>query len=281
MYDLAMTTRRAAFDLMRFVIRTVPRGKTMLINASLAILGHRYEGAIRVQGFYFWIDTIHALNRSLFFCGVYEPEMTALFHVMIKPGMTVMDVGSNFGWYTILMAHLVGPRGRVYAFDMDDKLIGILQKSLHLNKLENVMCTRAAVGNVRAQVPYYDDAGAGTANLSSELVQASSKELVPMILLDEFVDKHHITSVDFIKCDIDGAEGLFIDGAERVLRGTPRMTIEIYDEAQQVFGSSGAALMHRLVGIGYTLKNIDRKCEVLKESDILQFSSINVLCERI
>lgn len=280
MNAVVMTLRRAVFGLVRFLVRIIPRGKTALINASLAVLGNRYEGAIRVQGFYFWIDTIHALNRSLFFRGVYEPEMTALFRRIIKPGMTAMDIGSNFGWYTILMAHLVGPRGRVYAFDMDSKLIRILQKSLQLNGLNNVVCTRSALGNVRTDVPYYDDAGAGTANLSQELVQSSSTQSVPMILLDDFVREQAISSVDFIKCDIDGAEGLFIDGAEHVLRTVPRMSVEIYDEAQKVFGSSGTALMRRLAGLGFTLKNIDRQCEELKESDILRFSSINALCER-
>ncbi len=280
MNAVAMTLRRAVFDLVRFLVRTIPRGKTALINASLAVLGNRYEGAIRVHGFYFWIETIHALNRSLFFRGIYEPEMTALFRKIVKPGMTAMDIGSNFGWYTILMAHLVGPRGRVYAFDMDSKLIRILQRSLQLNGLNNVVCTRAALGNIHTDVPYYDDAGAGTANLSQELVQSSSMQLVPMILLDDFVREHAISSVDFVKCDIDGAEGLFIDGAEQVLRTVPRMSIEIYDEAQRVFGSSGTALMRRLVGLGFTLKNIDRQCEELKESDILRFSSINTLCER-
>lgn len=272
--------RRALFDVLRFFVRISPRGKSFMINAGLRLLGARYGGVITVQGHKFWIDRIHALNRSVFFLGIYEPAMTIAMRNIVKPGMTVFDIGSNFGWYTLLLSELVGPTGRVYAFDIVPSLIQILRKNVELNHARNVVIMRMALGNKNAEVEFYDDDVSGTANLSKQLVINERRDSVSMIRFDDFVRDRRIERIDFIKCDIDGAEGLFIDGAEQTLRSNPAMMIELFDRAQRAFHSTGADLVGKLQSFGYRLQNVDRQSRELTQFDIMRYSSINVLCTR-
>jgi len=275
-----MSARRTIFNFIRVLVRIVPKGKSLIINTSLRILGTYYGGVITVQGLKFWIEHINALNRSLFFLGIYEPAMTAVVKEILKPGMKVFDIGSNFGWYTIIMAHLVGSQGKVYAFDMAPSLIHILYRNIELNGLSNVIVTRAALGNKDSNVEFYDDQLSGTANLSDQLVQNKQQGSVPMIRFDDFIQDNQISEIDFIKCDIDGAESLFLEGAQQSLIRTSHIIMEINDEAQQVFHSSGEELINKLRSYGYQLKNIDQKLKELTAADAMNYSSVNALCLR-
>lgn len=272
--------RKALFDIVRFLVRIAPKGKSFIINAGLRVLGTQYGGVITVQGFRFRIDRIHALNRSIFFLGIYEPAMTATIKEIVRPGMIAFDVGSNFGWYTLLLSKLVGPRGKVYAFDIVPSLIDTLRKNVELNHLSNVIVTKAALGNKNADVEFYDDAQSGTANLSEQMVIHKSRSLVPMIRFDDFVESNRIESIDFIKCDIDGAEGLFLEGAGQSLQKTPTMIMEVFDQAQRVFHSTGWELLKKLQSFGYRMRNIDQQSQELTEADTMRYSSVNALCTR-
>ena len=73
-------------------------------------------------------------------------ERAALSRI-VKPGMTVVDVGSNLGLYTILLSRLVGPTGHVLAFEPDPDLFSLLQQSSLLNGCANVTANNLALGS--------------------------------------------------------------------------------------------------------------------------------------
>src|SRR4051794_8129837 len=70
---------------------------------------------------------------------IFEREIVELAAKHIKKDTVVLDVGSNFGQMSILFADLVGPKGRVHAFDADDWIFEILNKNIAANKKENVI----------------------------------------------------------------------------------------------------------------------------------------------
>jgi hypothetical protein len=49
--------------------------------------------------------------------GIYEPELVSLLKKALKPGMTVLDLGANIGYFSVIAAALVGEKGQVHAFD--------------------------------------------------------------------------------------------------------------------------------------------------------------------
>ena len=64
------------------------------------------------------------------------PQLTEL--LQLKPGMTVADVGAGFGAWTVRLARLVGPKGRVYANDVGDKQLAWLKEYAAKENLTNV-----------------------------------------------------------------------------------------------------------------------------------------------
>ncbi|WP_207477501.1 FkbM family methyltransferase [Arenibaculum pallidiluteum] len=78
--------------------------------------------------------------------GYWEPQETLAFCNAVQPGMTVVDIGANIGYYTILAAARVGASGRVFAFEPDPVNAALLRENVALNQLDNVQVIEAAIG---------------------------------------------------------------------------------------------------------------------------------------
>ena len=74
-----------------------------------------------------------------------EPEVQQALAELVKPGQTVYDVGANIGFFTILCSRLVGPQGRVYAFEPIPQNLVTLRHNIALNGLTNVVIVDKAL----------------------------------------------------------------------------------------------------------------------------------------
>ena len=81
---------------------------------------------------------ISIMGRSIFLTGVWEPEATQFISSVLKPGMSVVDIGAEIGYYTLLFARLVGPKGCVYSFEPKPSIKAKLDKNIERNGLDNV-----------------------------------------------------------------------------------------------------------------------------------------------
>ena len=68
----------------------------------------------------------------------YEPEIRKIFKSHVKRGCTVVDIGAHIGYYTLLSAKLVGPEGKVFAFEPNPENCLILERSIAANNFHNV-----------------------------------------------------------------------------------------------------------------------------------------------
>src|SRR3989344_1775867 len=82
----------------------------------------------------------------------YELVETKLFKSLLKPGMNVVDVGAAIGYYTCIAGKLLGPEGKVYAFEPAPRNFSILRKNIELNNLSNVILYQKAVANFSGEV---------------------------------------------------------------------------------------------------------------------------------
>ena len=141
----------------------------------------------------------------------FEDEIKFLRH-LLQPGQRVIDVGANYGIYTLTMAKLVGPNGRVWAFEPASSTADLLAASIAANNYSHVGLERSALSSTT-----------GTAQLSlnrnselNELVRAEQfageSETVPLVTLDAAMEIHGWKDIDFVKIDAEGEEANILCG---------------------------------------------------------------------
>ena len=145
------------------------------------------------------------LVRRMCFFGFYEPSLTRFMMETIKPSQTVVDIGANIGYFTLLMSKLVGS-GRVVAIEASPSTFEVLRNHLQANSAENVRSVGVAVADYDGQVQLSDGDpfNSGTRSIASNRLDARSISVPCDTLLSILGVDAERTS--FIKMDIEGAE---------------------------------------------------------------------------
>jgi FkbM family methyltransferase len=157
--------------------------------------------------------------------------------IAADPGDAVIDAGGCWGDTAIYFADRVGPAGKVYTFEFIPNNIAILQKNLALNpNLEpHVQLVPHPLWNVSDKKIYFKDMGPGSKISFDkfEEMEGSTETLT----IDDFVTRNNVPRIDFIKMDIEGAEGNALEGARKTIeRFRPKLAIAIYHNMDQFVG---------------------------------------------
>lgn len=149
--------------------------------------------------------------------GLAERQETRFLREQVKPGMVIFDVGANIGFYTFLLADLVGPGGRVHAFEPDPVSFGILEE--RAARRANVQATRTAVGDRAGTVSLFCSPTNRADNRihPSHGVRPAETFEVPLTTLDDHCAAHGIDRIDAVKMDIQGTEVAALRGFARTL----------------------------------------------------------------
>jgi FkbM family methyltransferase len=173
-----------------------------------------------------------ALHKTYVF-GTHEPSVVHGLEELVQPGWTVIDVGANIGYFTLLMANRVGPQGKVIAFEPLIENFSILRENIKLNGHLNVVVENLALMNSTGRIELRSATPGAITWVASVRVDQNSaveSESVEAISLDEYVRKKGIAKVDFLKIDVEGAEESVLDGATSVLnRDKPVLLIELHE----------------------------------------------------
>ena len=159
----------------------------------------------------------HGFGKFIFaFRENYEPELTYLESIL-SPGRVFVDVGANFGIYTMVASRLVGKAGRVVAFEPSVQSFPVLQKNIALNNLENVLSFHAALSDKESRAWLYHGLDPSGNSLGRDPSLDGAREEVILKSLDNVLEENGIDRVDVIKVDVEGAEELVLHGAARSL----------------------------------------------------------------
>jgi FkbM family methyltransferase len=163
-----------------------------------------------------------ALECSMFLDRTYEQATLAFMAQVIRPGDTVLDVGANIGLMTLRASQLVGDTGSVYAFEPHPETFRRLELNVRLNAASNVIALELALGDAPARRELFDfpKASSGRASLVGAPggVPAAS---VGVARLDEVLTSRRVSSVRFLKLDVEGFELQVLGGALDLLRSRP------------------------------------------------------------
>jgi FkbM family methyltransferase len=194
----------------------------------------------------------------------YEPHLTAVFRRWCRPGMTVVDVGANVGYYSMLAAGLVGTTGHVMAVEPYSENCRLILLSTAANGFENVELLPVAADS-RAGWSYFSTHLGSNGGLQPGSVEDLSDGrgmVVPAFQLDQLVSRH----VDFMKLDVEGAEGRVVKGARRIIgEDFPVITTELSREMLgRVSGISAEEYLAGFAALGYQINLIDRSSRELQ-----------------
>jgi FkbM family methyltransferase len=192
----------------------------------------------------FYIDDNPALVKKKLRSGKpWEPHLIERLDDHIVPGTTVIDVGAHIGALTVPLAHMVGPEGRVYAFEPQRKLFRELVHNIRINELSNAIPLRFAASaepGIIEMNPTHRFDGQTQIGMGGDKAEART------------IDSFRFSNVSLIKIDVEGHEAAVLKGAKETIQTFhPAIFIEIWKRNLVV-------VRPILEEFGYSLEKISR-----------------------
>jgi FkbM family methyltransferase len=146
----------------------------------------------------------------------FEDEIKFVRHFM-KPGMRVVDIGANYGVYTLSIAKIVGDGGRVWAFEPTEATANCLSSSISRNEFVNVELIRAGLSDRCGEARFFTSSNSELNSLSQVATGSDQFETIELQTLDSCCEKFGWDHIDFIKLDAEGEEVNILKGAQAFL----------------------------------------------------------------
>jgi FkbM family methyltransferase len=185
----------------------------------------------------------------------YERELMFLDR-LVRPGHVVIDAGASCGIYTVAAGKLVGPDGRVIAVEPAPRSAETLRRNVALNELDRIVVVHEAalsreVGHARLYQPSWGPVAASIAVVEAEGIPFTE---VDTVSIDSIVEEQELERLDFVKLDIEGAEKLALQGAQRAIaRWHPSFVFEMNPGATSSAGGHSGDVWDFLAAEGYEL----------------------------
>jgi FkbM family methyltransferase len=170
-------------------------------------------------GFAFHCDHRDSVSREVCFTGRYEPQETQLASRLLHAGDVFVDVGANWGYFTLAAAHWVGARGRVIAFEPEPRLFALLTSNLEANRLDFVQAYQraASAGSGRLRFTAFQVDSDNWGRSRSVAASAPADFECETVALDEALDAAGVGAVQLTKIDVEGGEADVLAGMARGL----------------------------------------------------------------
>jgi len=175
------------------------------------------------------------------------------FESLIKPDMTVLDLGAAIGYMTLAAARLVGPQGRVIAFEPAPAAFQLLETNVERARLKNVTVVNKAISDKVGTVNLYISSTQPLANsLNTQRVRPDTVVKVATTTLDEFLGN---TTVDVIKMNIEGSELLALKGMKRTIERNPYLQMMVEFDPKALGVLTYASKVLQLTGSNMEVRN--------------------------
>ena len=234
-----------------------------LVRSNLVISLGRFvrslskSNIVEIEGRKMFTQNNDGLALSIF--KIYEPNQTKIVKKYVHEGDVVIDVGAHVGYYTLLMAQLVGKNGKVYSFEPDPANFELLKKSVEINGFENVVLIQKAVSDTTEKIKLFlgDNDSAINRIYDAKLGDAKKSIDVESITIDEYF-KENDKLFNFIKIDSEGSEAKIINGMEKFLTKNRKliMMTEFFPFLIKKSGDEPKQYLKSLENSGFELYNI-------------------------
>ena len=198
--------------------------------------------------------------------GIHSKLDFEIFKEHVQEGDITIDIGANIGYFTLMLAKLVGPTGKVFAFEPDPRNISLLRKNIEINNYQNIIVIPKAVSNINQKCTLFTSQSSFGQNRIYEPKKTRNQEFIPIesetIKLDDFFkNKDEMGNIAFVKIDVEGAEKFVLEGMKNVLRSS--RDVKIFSEIDLArlddAGSSYIEVVEFLNKNGFTMFLVDKK----------------------
>lgn len=184
---------------LRFFLRCIPAGTVVPIMQG-KLRGKKWIKGSGVNGY--WL-------------GSYELKQQQVFGDVLKDGNIVFDVGAHVGFYSLLAAEVVGPSGKVFAFEPNQRNFDYLEWHIKHNGYRNTFPFQVAVSNHNGRAYFDEAADSAQGHLTHNPEGAIG---VQSISLDTFIEQKKLPAPTVLKIDVEGAELRVLQGAANTLK---------------------------------------------------------------
>lgn len=216
-----------------------------------------------------------AVGRPIARTASYEPATDELMRSLISDGDTVVDVGANVGWFSMLAARLVGPTGRVLAIEPNPANCRLVERSAADNGFAQITVLAVAASDRSGMAALETDGSNGRMILLDRAPASalSCSFVVPLEPLDELVRRAGLERVDVLKIDVEGAEALVLRGASDILaRHRPAIVCEVFPALMRTTaGVEPRAFLGELRRLGYRLSVVGGEEDASDDAIVAMF----------
>jgi FkbM family methyltransferase len=236
------------------------RAAYRVVRAGRAMLGRADREIVVRSGVSYDLDLSQGIDFAIYLGNIYERRTKAALRKLVAPGSLVLDIGANIGAHALNLAQLVGPDGRVIAFEPTDYAFRKLSRNLELNpelagRVTACHCFLTAADDaevpsaIYSSWPLVNEAGLHAKHLGREMRTGSARARSLDRVLSELADR----KVQLVKLDVDGFECDVLRGATALLREVrPIFVMELAPYVLEERGSSLEELVSFFVPNGYS-----------------------------
>ena len=226
------------------------------LQAAAARLAGRRHLEKRIHDYRMQLDLDdRGLSRTLILFGKREREHQLMLERVLKPGMTVFDVGANIGYYVLMEARLVGPKGRIVALEPSPDNVDRLRRNLELNQVANATVLSKAVSDRpgrrrffladQSNLHTFHDTGSALPHLTGRSIEVDCTT-VPELAAE-------FGAPDLIRMDVEGHEVEVLGGMVAAVEAGRLMPMVLFETHLSRYGAEHdlEAPLRRLFACGY------------------------------
>ena len=263
-----MNARFFFSSIMRPIISRMPRGSSFLT----ACFGHNWKydkiwanaprrnrvfldktvGANIYADLGAWAERLHYFRGEH-----YDAENRLLIEKALGEGDTYIDIGANRGIHTLQASRIVGPSGRVIAFEPNPRAFDVLKAHLVINRIANCTVYNMGLSDAPGKLTLHGPDGrltASTGSFSFREIPSAGAHIkdVPVSTGDEILKDTELTGRVLVKIDTEGFEYHVIGGLSRLLQYDDLgISVEITDEWLRGLGASADEVFDHLMSRGF------------------------------
>jgi FkbM family methyltransferase len=247
-----------------------------------------------IHGNKMYLDQKDSLDLSLH--GSYETLETEFVKNEVKKNDIVIDIGANIGYYSLILAKIVGDKGKVFAFEPAPDNYSLLKKNIEINNYKNVVLENLAISDKNGSIELYlSQESMGWHRIYPSKYCGENHVKVKMVTLDDYFKENTLRDkISFVKMDVEGAELGILRGMTSILENNKKLTLllEFVPHYIREFGSDPKELLNILKKQSFEISVIEEKSNEVKPVDNLDFlleqcdrnddlpQRINLICKR-